>query len=255
MKEFLSIGELAKIFNMDVQLLRYYDSRGLLVPAVRNERTGRRAYHFDQIYLLATIRYLRKLGYSLDQIETFISKGDVNKNMDSMVAQADRLQRRCQELMTTVEIIQKKILFTQAETREARENRFFVKSYPDRQFLHVGEEINLFTYEPFYFYPTVGFYTSDRKWFGAYLYGDSSAARLLSETNVTADVIPGGDYFCGYHYGPYLSIRDSIRRLMEEAAAQGRQLDPCIVTLNIIDQFTEGHPENYVTALEARILP
>ena len=36
MKEFLSIGELAKIFDMDVQLLRHYDAKGLLVPQVRN---------------------------------------------------------------------------------------------------------------------------------------------------------------------------------------------------------------------------
>ena len=32
MKEFLTIGELADIFNMDVQLLRHYDAKGLLVP-------------------------------------------------------------------------------------------------------------------------------------------------------------------------------------------------------------------------------
>ena len=47
MKEYLSIGELANIFGMDVQLLRYYDARGILVPSVRNESNGRRYYHFD----------------------------------------------------------------------------------------------------------------------------------------------------------------------------------------------------------------
>lgn len=56
MEEYLSIGELANIFDMDVQLLRYYDARGILVPSVRNEANGRRYYHFDQVYPLATIR-------------------------------------------------------------------------------------------------------------------------------------------------------------------------------------------------------
>ena len=56
MKEYRSIGELANIFGMDVQLLRYYDARGILVPSVRNEANGRRYYHFDQVYPLATIR-------------------------------------------------------------------------------------------------------------------------------------------------------------------------------------------------------
>lgn len=53
MKEFLSIGELAKIFDMDVQLLRHYDAKGLLVPQVRNSENSRRFYHFDQVYPLA----------------------------------------------------------------------------------------------------------------------------------------------------------------------------------------------------------
>ena len=65
MKEFLTIGELADIFNMDVQLLRHYDAKGLLVPQVRNSENNRRFYHFDQVYPLATIRYLRRLDYSL----------------------------------------------------------------------------------------------------------------------------------------------------------------------------------------------
>ena len=56
MKEFLTIGELANIFNMDVQLLRHYDTKGLLVPQVRNSENNRRFYHFDQVYPLATIR-------------------------------------------------------------------------------------------------------------------------------------------------------------------------------------------------------
>ena len=68
MKEFLTIGELANIFNMDVQLLRHYDTKGLLVPQVRNSENNRRFYHFDQVYPLATIRYLRRLDYSLAQI-------------------------------------------------------------------------------------------------------------------------------------------------------------------------------------------
>ena len=46
MKEFLTIGELANIFNMDVQLLRHYDTKGLLVPQVRNSENNRRFYHF-----------------------------------------------------------------------------------------------------------------------------------------------------------------------------------------------------------------
>lgn len=81
MKEFLTIGELADIFNMDVQLLRHYDAKGLLVPQVRNSENNRRFYHFDQVYPLATIRYLRRLDYSLAQIKAFLHSNGLRDNL------------------------------------------------------------------------------------------------------------------------------------------------------------------------------
>lgn len=256
MKEYLSIGELANIFGMDVQLLRYYDARGILVPSVRNEANGRRYYHFDQVYPLATIRYLRKLDYSLDQIGAFISSGDVSQSLGSMAEQAGLLQQRCEELLATVTVLQKKIRFIQEESACAEEGTFRIKTYPERPYLPIGEEIDLFTYELFYFYPTVGFYSGDRKWFGAYLYAEQPEGTDHLEdllAGQTVSYIPAGEYLCGYHYGPYLTIQNSIDRLLAESRRRGLVPDDCVVTPNIVDQSCEGHPENYVTGLEVRV--
>ena len=221
MKEYLHHRRAGQIFGMTCSCCATMMPAGCWCPPCATKPTDGGTIILDQVYLLATIRYLRKLGYSLEQAADFVASGDVSKNMDSMAAQADILQRRCQELLTTVDIIQKKIRFIQEETRDAKENSFRCKVYPDRQFLHIGEEIDLFTYEPFYFYPTVGFYTADRKWFGAYLFGDSGADKLLAETQAAADQIPGGNYLCGYHYGPYTTIRDSIGRLYQDGGKPG----------------------------------
>ena len=61
-----------------------------------------------------------------------------------------------------------------------------------------------------------------------------------------------------YHFDqvyPLATIRDSIAALYAEGARRGYELADTVVTLNIIDQFSEGHPGSYVTALETRILP
>ena len=97
MKEFLTIGELANIFNMDVQLLRHYDTKGLLVPQVRNSENNRRFYHFDQVYPLATIRYLRRLDYSLAQIKAFLHSNGLRDNLQMLSQQAQQLRRQCDE--------------------------------------------------------------------------------------------------------------------------------------------------------------
>ena len=248
MKEFLTIGELANIFNMDVQLLRHYDAKGLLVPQVRNSENNRRFYHFDQVYPLATIRYLRRLDYSLAQIKAFLHSNGLRDNLQMLSQQAQQLRRQCDELNATIQIIQQKVEFIEREQAASQRDKFYVRSFPRRAFLHIGEEINLFTHELFYFYPTVGFYQGQRKWFGAYLYEDTPAeARRLPDLMADQPVsyIPAGDYLCGYHYGPYLTIQDSIDRLFDEARRRKLPVDDCVITPNIVDQCCEGHPDNY----------
>ncbi|MBQ7840666.1 MAG: MerR family transcriptional regulator [Lachnospiraceae bacterium] len=254
MKEYLTIGELANIFNMDVQILRHYDARGILVPAIRNETNGRRFYHFDQIYALASIRYLRKIGYSLDQIYAFVTINDTFKNLNFMTEQADALEQHCRELMATVDIIQKKLKFIREELPYTQNEAFQIRTYPERFFLHVGDELNLFTKEQFFFYPTIGFYERDRKWFGASLIDEETVEDICRKNPDIADSIPGGDYLCSYHYGPYHTIRDSIDRLRKEGKARGYQLENYVVTPNIVDQFTAGSNAKYITALEVRII-
>ena len=230
MKEFLTIGELANIFNMDVQLLRHYDTKGLLVPQVRNSENNRRFYHFDQVYPLATIRYLRRLDYSLAQIKAFLHSNGLRDNLQMLSQQAQQLRRQCDELNATIQIIQQKVEFIEREQAVSQRDKFYVRTFPRRAFLHIGEEINLFTHELFYFYPTVGFYQGQRKWFGAYLYEDTpDEARRLPDLMADQPVsyIPAGDYLCGYHYGPYLTIQDSIDRLFGEAYRRKLPVDDC----------------------------
>ena len=124
MKEFLSIGELAKIFDMDVQLLRHYDAKGLLVPQVRNSENSRRFYHFDQVYPLATIRYLRRLGYPLARIRDFLHNNALRDNLEMLSEQAEKLRRQCDELNATIQIIQQKVEFIDREQSSSQRGKF-----------------------------------------------------------------------------------------------------------------------------------
>lgn len=73
MKAYLTVGEMGRMFGLNVQTLHYYDKIGLFCPQLRNPETGRRRYKFDQVYQLATIRYLRKLGYPLEDVRVYLN--------------------------------------------------------------------------------------------------------------------------------------------------------------------------------------
>lgn len=62
------IGEFSRVSMVPVSALRYYDTIGLLAPAVVDEASGYRYYEAAQLPTLNRILALKDLGLSLDEI-------------------------------------------------------------------------------------------------------------------------------------------------------------------------------------------
>lgn len=105
MKELFSIGEMAKLFNMRVGTLRYYDEIDILKPEKIDEETGYRYYSTKQFERLNTIKYLRALGMSLEKIESFFESKDVG-NLKNLL---EEQQRNTREKIRELQYIDKKI--------------------------------------------------------------------------------------------------------------------------------------------------
>ena len=69
MKEFFTIGEISKLFNINSKTLRYYDEIDLFKPSYVDEHNKYRYYSIDQFECLETIQYLKELGLSLSKIK------------------------------------------------------------------------------------------------------------------------------------------------------------------------------------------
>lgn len=66
------IGELSRLCQLPVKTLRYYDSIGLLVPDEIDRFTGYRYYTAAKIADCNRIVALKELGFSLDEIRTYL---------------------------------------------------------------------------------------------------------------------------------------------------------------------------------------
>ncbi len=75
MNKFLSIGELAKLRNVNVQSLRYYEKLGILVPTYTNPENGYRYYSLEQIMILDTIILCVDLGIPLRDLKNYVNDG------------------------------------------------------------------------------------------------------------------------------------------------------------------------------------
>ena len=94
MKEYLRIGELARLFHVDVQTLRLYEEKGLLLPQGREEGSNYRYYKFDQSYSLALIRYLRRLGCPLSEISGFMGQRSFTETCSYLRHQSSNLRNQ-----------------------------------------------------------------------------------------------------------------------------------------------------------------
>src|SRR5262245_51776261 len=68
------IGHFAKLSQVSVKTLRYYDERGLLTPVQIDRGTGYRYYSIEQLPRLNRILALKGLGLSLDQIAVLLDE-------------------------------------------------------------------------------------------------------------------------------------------------------------------------------------
>lgn len=255
-KEYLNVRELASLFGLNVQTLHYYDKVGIFKPNYRDPGNGYRKYRFDQIYKLASIRYMRKLGYPIEAVQEFQDTRNPDDALQKLKERSIAIRAQWEELMRVDQAIMRKIQFIE-ESRDAIDfEKFYLMDFPERKYLPIGAENEIYMDESFYFYPTIVFYKGEKKVFGALLTDD------LENEPAGALTIPGGTYLVGYHRGAYEEIQKSFER-MDRWSKEGHlesmtqkktvHLDDTILALNIIDQFVEQHNENYVTRMEVRL--
>lgn len=112
----LKIGEFARLGQISVQTLRYYDDLGLLKPSEVDHFSNYRYYALDQLPSLLRILALKDLGISLDQIRLLMSENmsdielrriltvkrdDLQKQVADGLDQMERIEARLQSLDRT----------------------------------------------------------------------------------------------------------------------------------------------------------
>lgn len=70
----LKIGEFAKTFNVTIKTIRFYEEKELLKPCYIDKYSGYRYYNEENIEQMNQILYLKKLGFSLDEIKKYDKK-------------------------------------------------------------------------------------------------------------------------------------------------------------------------------------
>lgn len=91
-KELFTIGEIGKLFHINIRTLRYYDAAGLLKPEKTDPVTGYRYYSTKQFERLNTIKYLRALDMPIERIIRFFENKDTDTLMELLKEQQEEIR-------------------------------------------------------------------------------------------------------------------------------------------------------------------
>lgn len=254
------VGQVAQLFGISVQTLRFYDRIGLFSPDARDELTGYRYYRQTQVYRLANIVYLRKQGYSIEEIKSYIDGLTFRGRATELQLQAKRLDDEVKRLTCLSRALQEKIRYIDENDYAKQKSSIHIADVEPRNYIEIGLENELYASNVFYYFPTVVIYHPEEKIFGACIRDKSDFLSYASLFDNFANLethwktIPGGKMLRCFYKGPHEVIGNQVIAMITYAKRHGIKLAGYSIHYNIIDQFVESDPNQYVTELQIPIV-
>ena len=107
MKEFYTVGEVAKLFNVSADTLRFYDRENIIKPWLVGEN-GYRYYSKAQFEMLSTIFLLAGVKTPLSEIKKIIHRKDthlIEKELENCLLRIDRQIGELNQMKQSLELL------------------------------------------------------------------------------------------------------------------------------------------------------
>ncbi|MFJ3474494.1 MerR family transcriptional regulator [Microbacterium maritypicum] len=96
-----SVGDVAERFELPTNVLRHWESVGLLTPP--RDSSGRRRYGEDEVVRIAVIQRSKAAGMSLEQIAVLLDDGSAGRHQ-VLQKHLDDIDRRMEEMRRSREM-------------------------------------------------------------------------------------------------------------------------------------------------------
>ena len=96
MKRYYKIGEIAALYSVSPDSLRYYEEIGLLTP--RRDANGYRMYSIEDIWRLNVIRDMLKLDFPTGQIKEYLGAHTLASTQALLQREKEAVDARIAEL-------------------------------------------------------------------------------------------------------------------------------------------------------------
>ena len=269
MKKYL-IGEIARLHNITVDTLRYYDKENLFKPAYIDRENGYRYYFPEQLIELATIIELKTLGFSLKEIKYYLNHKDINMTTKILKTQKKIIQDNIDKLLTTQDEIKRKLKTikdinkideTVGEIIEKHISERNIISFSGEFKEHNGSDLEFIDfskkeYKRFSEFP--------KEIFLGYLSGvaiskDNLIAEkntifnklfIFSKVNEGNNIIPAGKYLTYLHKGDYIHLKNIYTKLLNYIDQHNYTIVDGSIEISLISPVITKNPDEFLTEIQ-----
>lgn len=272
MKKNLTISEMAKLRGVTTETLRHYDRIDLFKPYYVDEKTGYRYYSILQYEVLGTIKELRQIGMSIEEIKVYLQQRNVKKSLGIIKEQHTELISKIEELVDLEESIRNKIDHLEQLLSEEPKSEIEVKQLKERKLITLNRKIhnnfelcyevveveNLLTEKaPILASNRLGVLinTIERNAPGS---DDSVTVFVVAKENSHVQkeylkVIPSGLFACIQYYGELWDRQESIEKLHKYILQNGYTISGEALQIAQIDITITDDPEEIMFEIQVPI--
>ncbi|GAA0418087.1 MerR family transcriptional regulator [Virgibacillus salarius] len=267
-KQYFTIGEMAKLHHISESTLRYYDEKDIFKPNMVDQQTNYRYYTLDQFSMLDTIKFLRNLDISLQDIKHFMANRTPNTVLHMLEKQAQRLQEQKNKIEFMLEKMNDKAEMIKQSLQASPRSVWFT-TIPLRHIISMPVAPDA-SDEMFDYYinslqnqllmKDFSLFSGD---IGITIKQDSLSIQQTPQINdvfIILHHVPNNmedlstiiaeNYACIHHIGPYDNITESYEILLLEIQQRGYEIIGNGIELMIIDLAVTGNQEEYVTEIQ-----
>lgn len=273
MKDYLSITEMAKLRDLTTETLRHYDRIGLFKPEYVDPVTNYRYYSSAQFEILGTIKELRQLGMSLDDIAEYFNDRNLEKSTRILKEQHELLKKEIKEKTALEKTLRRKLSFINkinsiqkvgVPTFKELPQRFMIthgKLYKDGRQIVTGQtelEKYLSVKAPVLATDRMAYYTTENIFAVPYNRDFGLAPMIFCNPeeiikSIEINLIPSGRYACIYYNGFIRPDNDNFEKLKKFILDNGCTVSGNIYIQHIIDVTLTSRPSEKMIEMQVPV--
>lgn len=276
MQEKYTVSEIARLFGISNQTLRYYDKIGLFKPETTDPKTGYRFYTHRQFFNLSLILRLKKLHFSLESIRKYSEVRNIDLLEESLIEQKAAIHQQIAQLQ-----------LLEAKTDHLLQNMSIARHTPQMQTCQLVTAPDRFQYEVPINFEIKDIYAYIKLVYESYIKSpfatnaDSHGEfvlkihrenlcrqrfRIYNSIGFFLDEAPkqlghgisridGGTFASVLHFGAYDKIDHSYEKLFAYISENGLSICGDSVEYSILNISLTENPADFITQIQIPVSP